>query len=401
MSVYKTDQQPDDPNRLPPARRRRAKRSILPSTVDKQDGINTLAQRTLPTIDYFLFTLVSAALIAVGLLSNAPALVLLGALAAPLLTPLVGLALGTISGSVRFFFRSLAAMLLGAGMAFTIGVLSGIASRALTLPPMEIAPLHTQLNWHNFLVLALGAILTTSALVDSEKRAIIPNIALAYQIYTPIVAAGIGVGTRNEFLYPDGLVVFVIFLAWGTLLGAMTLAVRGFRPLSFLGYTVGSVFALVGIVVLIGFGSFGAAIEQSIALPTPVPTSTFTPTPTLTATPSPTASLTPIPPTHTPTASITPSPVPSNTPTLVPSPTPVYAIVDASRSGGDGARIRADHSFNAETLIILRNGTLIEIISDSTIEQESAEWVLVRGPDGTEGWMVKALLVVATPSPNW
>jgi len=402
MSIQKTEQEPDDPEQLPPARRRRSKRLLLPKDVDEQSkNLGVLAHRTSPSFDFFLFTIFSAAIISAGLLFNAPALIVLGAIVAPLMAPVVGISLGTVTGSVRFFLRSLISTLIAGGLVFLIGFLAGTSINIFPSLSFEQATYHTQLTWYGFLVLAFGSILTAATLVNSEKNAALPSVALAYQLIVPLTTAGIGFGGKINHLWPDGLVVFLIYLAWAALLGALTLAIKGLRPLTLFGYTLGGVFSLIGITLIIGLGGFGTAIESRIALPTLIPTITPSPTFTITPPPTNTQTFTPIPPTKTTTPTISPSKTPTPTNTPSPSPTPVYAIIDASNSGGEGARIRSESSFNAETLAILRNGTMIQILSDTPVEQEHASWVYVIAPDGTEGWMVQALLVVATPAPNW
>jgi len=402
MSILKTDLEPDDPDRLPPARRRRAKRLILPADADeKAANLEILAHRTSPTFDFFLFTIISAAIIAVGLMLDAPAMILLGALVTPLMAPVIGLSLGTVTGSVRFFFRSLVSTLIAAAIVFTIGYLAGYIASVFPQIDFNQAAYHTRFTWYGFLVLAFGSIVTSASLVNSERSAKLPSIALAYQLYVPLAAAGIGLGAKISHLWPDGLIVFMIYLAWSVLLGFLTLAIRGFRPLTLFGFTLGGVFSLLGILLLIGLGGFGAAYKNRIALPTLVPTATLSPTATVAPSPTITQTPTPAPPTGTPTHTPAPTFTPSPSLTPSPSPTPVYALIDASRSGGEGARIRASSSFSAKTLTILRNGTLVQILSETPVEQEHASWVYVISADGIKGWMVEALLIVATPKPGW
>ena len=60
----------------------------------------------------------------------------------------------------------------------------------------------------------------------------LPSVLLAYELYLPLAIAGLGLGSGVPHLWPDGLVIYAINLAWGALLGAVTLAILGFRPLT-------------------------------------------------------------------------------------------------------------------------------------------------------------------------
>lgn len=371
-----------------------------PGTSGDADSLEKFAHRTSLSFEFYIYMFFAGFVIAAGILVDSIPLLVLGAVIAPGLRPLVGLSLGTVTGSVRFFFRSLFSFLIAAGLVFLIGFLVGSAKDAIPGVEFQPANLYTQLSWDHFLVLALGAIFTPIALKRDEKLAGVPSTALAFELLVPLSAAGFGLAANTPFFWPDGLVLFVIQLAWAVLLGAVTLAIFGFRPLTLFGYTLGGVFTLIGIILLVLFGGFGAAVGGQVAIPTQVPTETPTVTPSLTLTSTPTITTTPVPPTSTLTPSITPSITPSPSLTPSPSATPVYALVDAPEDLG-GAILRAEAGFNEEFVTSVINGTLIEILTDAPVVADNVNWYMVRLPDGQEGWMLESALLVATPVPNW
>jgi hypothetical protein len=326
---------------------------------------------------------------AAGLLLDEPALLLLGSLLAPLMAPLVGLSLGAVIGSMRFFLRSLAGILIGSGLVFLIGILAGIASLSWDTPSLIQAYAHAQLSWANFLVLAAGAIFTSAAMLRDGQGAAVASVAVAYGLYPSILVAGFGMSSGIPNLWPDGLAVYVIHLAWGALLGAITLAVLGFRPLTLFGYTFGGALTLLGIILLIGLGGTGMVFGSHVALPTPVPTATPTTTPTATST------RTPVPPTTTPTQTLTFTPSHTPTETLTPSPTPMYALVQTEDR--TGALLRDEPG--GMVVGSYFDGTIMQVLPGE-INQDGAIWVRVIAPDGTNGWIVQRLLVTATPAPN-
>jgi hypothetical protein len=391
MNLPHTEREPDNPDNLPPARRRRAHRLLAPLDADERAVfLDDLAHRTSSSFDFFLFSLLAAAVLSVGVLLDAPALLVLGAILAPLMAPFIGIALGTVTGTARFFFRSLFGLLIASVVVFLIGALAGVA--ALPWMPLTLsqAHLHAQLSWPNFLVLAIGAIWSAAAIVHEDHNPSIPSVALAYELYIPLVIAGFGITSGVPHLFPDGLVIFVINLAWGALLSAITLAVMGFRPLTLFGYTLGAAVTLMGVILLIGLSGASAVLGAQVALPT------STPTPTFTITPTPTLTSTPVPPTATLTPTVTSSPTKPPTITPSPTPTPILALIQA-RLGG-GALIRSEP--NGKIIGSLINNTLMKILPDS-VESNGTVWVHVVAPDGTEGWMDQRVLVTATPAPDW
>jgi uncharacterized membrane protein len=403
MNLPTTETIPDDPERLPPARRRRAHRLLAPFDADERTiFIDSLARRTDPSIDFFLFSLIAGLVICLGLFVNAPALLLLGALMAPFMGPGVGLALGAVTGSVRFFARSLGGLAIGGLLVFGTGLVAGWAVQYW--PPLGLsqAAIHAQLAWPDFLVLILGAILTATALVNSKHNpsymggARVASVALSYEFYVPLAIAGMGLTGGLPHLFPDGLIVFLTHMAGAFLILVVVLAVLGFRPLTLFGYTFGAAVALIGVILVIGIGSAGAAFGGKIAIPTPLPTDTATPLPP-TTTPLPTA--TPIPPTATLLPTIPPTPTETPTPPYTPTPTPMYAFIHVLKT--DGAVVRAQPGFGGKYVRSYFNGTLLIVLPD-TVTADGIVWAhVIVAADKTEGWIVQSLLLVATPAPNW
>lgn len=397
MTQFNANVTPDDPEQLPPARRRRAKRLLAPmETEDRIDFLDKVAHRASPSFDFFLFSLLAGAVIAGGYLLDSQPLLVLAAILSPMMAPVIGIALGTVVGSVQFFLRSLIGLLIGSLLVFLVGILAGYVSRLWYPLDLSQAHLHTQLSWATFLLVALGAGMTSAAMVRTEKSAALPSVALAYGLYLPISAAGLGLGSGEPFLFPDGLVVFAQYLSGAVLIAALTFVMLGFRPLTLFGYTVGAVVLLLGIVVLIGVSGAGASFGAQIALPTHTPTAT--PTQTLTMTPTLTPR-TPLPPTATATQTVTPTLTSSPTHTVTPTPTPIVAIVNAGEGGG--AHLRAEPGFQAPSLTLLQNGTLVQVMPDDPVQEGGGIWIHVRTIQGEDGWILQILLVTATPAPDW
>lgn len=388
-----TPNTPDDENKdLAPARKRRARRRMVSLlTPDEQTRyLDTVAQRAAPSFDFFLYSLMSGAILVAGLILDAPHLLVLGALIAPFMAPLIGISLATVLGSIPHFIRSLGGFAIGCLLVLVIGAVGGLLSR-LWLPfPTTQASLHSQLSWTPFVLVSLGAAVCSAVLLREEWHRSIASVAIAYALYVPLAVAGFGLGSGISHLWPDGLVLFLIFLATATLSGAVTLAIMGFRPLTLFGFSIGGVVALILILLLLGFGGAGAVVGGQLGLPT------ATATPSQTATLSPTATLTPLPPTASATASFTPSPSLTPTITLTPSPTPVQALV-AVPEGFNGVIMR--DAPDGTPIGSLFDGSVVVILGETQIGEGNRLWAKILDLEsGQEGWVLQALLVTATPN---
>ncbi len=403
MNELRNQMIPDDPDHLPPARRRQARRLLVPLDGDKQaEFIEQMAASSAPSVDFFLFSLISGLVMGAGLLVDHPGLLVFGLLVAPLLAPVVGLSVGVALGAPAQFGRSLLAFTIGCGFVLVGGLAAGLVSE-FWFPGADSlmlqARFHARLNWVYALVAVYGALATAITLARRPEHAGLPSVALAYSLYLPLVVAGFGLSAGLPELWPAGLVIFAVHLAGTVLLAAFALAFMGCRPSSVFGYTLGGAFALLAVVVLLGVSGAGVAVTGQIAIPT------FTPSPTLTLTPTETPTATPVPPTATPvppTATSTFTPVPPTetfTPSPVPptaTPVPVFAVVSAV--GDTGAFIRSSPA--GERIKVLANGTLVRVLEQPVVVDRQ-EWFHVLTPDGIDGWMLGLVITIATPQPNW
>ncbi len=399
MDFTPTEMTPNDPELMPPARRRRARRLLTPLEAEEKDAFyERLARRASPSVDFFVFSLVAGAILGLGLALDQPGLMILGVALAPMMAPVIGIGLGTAIGSFSFFFRSLAGFVVGSLLVFGLGVVGGYVSKNGLGTPVTLfymARLHAQITPLHLGILALGTFLTAASISREGIRAQAFSVVLAYGLYVPLAVAGFGLTAGIPHLWPDALVVFALHFAVSALVGALTLGLLGYRPRTIYGYTIGGALLLAGVLLGIGFGGAGVAVSEQVAIPT------FTPTVTLTPTLTPTSTLTPtITPSSTPTNTPTPTSTPTLTPTLTPvppspTPTPVLAIVNVP--GFDGARIRTEPQ--GPTIAVIANGTVVQVLPDS-VSIEGVLWYHVITPDGIEGWIVGQLLDLATPTPE-
>jgi MFS family permease len=340
---------------------------------------------------------------------NAPALLVFGAVASPFMGPLIGLSLATLVGSARFFWQVLAGAIVGSLLMLSGGVLAGYVSRFWPGQPFSPDAFHIQLTWPGLIVLAFGICLVAFSLVHSEQKPVLPSTLVTYSLYIPLVAAGFGISTAQTHLIREGLGLFAIYLACSVLFGTIALALQGFRPMSFFGYTIGTTLLLVSIIILVGASGFGTLMIDRLFPVGSIPpaaseigevlsdTATIIPTtqPTATGfTPLPSETPTPLQSTRTPTRTLVPSA--TSTITLTPVPTPVWAIVTAS----NGVYVRSKPSGASTIVTTVEKGGLVKVLPD-TIKEGLTTWVHIITPEGIEGWVIQSVLVTATPSPTW
>lgn len=396
------------------ARRRRAlRRAYFPTDESERAVLFThLAKRAFPSYELFIFALVAGAIIGLGYFLDSQSLLIFGVLVAPLLTPWIGLSLGIVAGAGRMFIQTFFALLISLFLSFMSGAIAGFATRVFPQPrTFNEAFLHSRLWAPDFFVLAVGAILITLSFVRSEQRPYLPSALVAYELFLPLCAAGFGLGSGVEGLWPQGMMVFLVHAAWATLFCILTLFFLRFYPTSLGGFS----FTGLILVLLIAWLGISTGVLDwvrtgtSLFAPLPDPTPQTTPTlplvPTFTSTPEPVTAVIGV---ATPTASETPTlrptatipPTQSPTFTVTAEPTPIIAIIRASEGGGAFIRERP----GGLVLATLGNGSTVTIIPDDIQEVNNVVWVHVFAIVNNvrvEGWMIQAVLVTATPVPDW
>ena len=406
-------ERPTGPTPASAARRRRARRQMIPASAEGRAALMiALARRAYPTYEFFIFAVLAGAVLGLGFLLDSPPVLLFGILLAPLMTPWVGILLALITGSFRFFMETLVATLITALLVFLIGLLSGFASRAFGPLTFNNAFFHSKLWIAWLVVLVLGAILLVVSFIRSEEKPFLPSVMLAYSLFTPVSAAGFGLGSGVEGMWPRGILVFGVHLAVATLVGLLTLFALRFRPTAagwaLSGASVLAMLVIIGVLMAPGLGQRAqaailpstqtvtaqpsaepvAAVEAT-ATPKPLPKATVTPR-VQTATPATPTKLTlavTLPPTETPTI------------TLTIEPTPVYARISSDTGGGVNLR----RTPNGTYLATLDNGTVVQVLPE--IEEVSATFwahvIATRNGQRLEGWILQSVLITSTPIVDW
>jgi hypothetical protein len=386
-------------------RRRRRRRLLVPTgKTERAAYLNEIAKRLNPSLDFFAISLLAGLVLGAAILFDNPAIYVLAALVSPFMAPVVALGFSTSVGSIRFFIQSLGSLLLGSSIVFFCGMVSGWISHLFVNLSTQQAVYHTRFSVPDFLLLTIGAALAIYLTVRVPKqRSLVASVALAYEIYLPIGVAGFGLTSKISGLFPQALKVAGVHLFWVLLIGAIVLIILKLRPFTFFGFLLTAALVGAGIYALVVTSALGSAVERQIepfVTRTSKPT-TQAPNTILLVTPT----LAPIPMTEvvetptlqqTPTNTLVPSPTP--TVTITPKPTPVWAKVYSEKYSG--VIVRKTPGLNGLQLTSLLNNSIVQVLAD-TQTVDNYIWAHVVLEDGREGWIVRNLLVTATPVPNW
>jgi hypothetical protein len=373
--------------RLPRSRRRRAHRMLVPPGAGERAAIlDGLARRAFPSFEFFLFAFLAGAVLGAAYLLDSPALLLLGILLAPLLTPWMGMTLAILTGSWVFFFLTLGVLLVASLLIFLTGVLAGLAGHLWLPLPLFHATIHSHLWWPDLFVVTLGAILLTISFVRSEKKPVLPSILLAYGLFLPLSAGGVGLGIGVPSIWPDGALVFLVHLALSILVGGITLAALRFKPLKAGGYLLPFLTGLLCLAVLVDLTGLTKIIRDGILT---------------TRRSAPTASATLVVASSTPTSTFTPSPSSTLTPSITATasatlePTPAFAVIASPSLGG---ALAFSEPGGGTVVITLSNGIIVQVLPEIQTGADGRNWAHIRWSN-IDGWVLTTVLGASNTTP--
>ena len=247
MSLQTSEPLNQDEDKLPPARRRRSKRNLLPQgTNSRLEFFKELSHQATASLEFFILAVVAAVVAGLALITDAPAFYVLAVLLAPFLAPMVGLSLATLVGSLRFFFQSIIGMFIGSLFFFATGLMSGFFANGETPEKYFLVHHLAYVSIADLLLLSFGIVASIYLLVRApERKPGLVSAALAFELFLPAAVAGFGISSGIAGLFSSALITFLVHLAWATLLGALTLAVLGLRPNNLTGYAMSSTLVLI------------------------------------------------------------------------------------------------------------------------------------------------------------
>lgn len=164
---------------------------------DKAAVVRKLMQSSTPDFDFFYLVGLSVLMATLGLLLNSTSIVIGSMLLAPLMYPILGVALGLIMSNGPVLGRSFAtlikSLLIGLSVSIVAAFLLGDESRFVTNEVMA----RTEPDLLFFLVAFIAGLAVSFALAQPEWSETIPGIAISVALIPPLATIGVGIASLN------------------------------------------------------------------------------------------------------------------------------------------------------------------------------------------------------------
>ena len=178
---------------------------------EKTTAIETLIKYSTPFQSYFLMVMLSVLMATLGLLMNNTAVIIGSMLIAPVLYPLLGLAMGVVMADSKLIFRSLntffKSILLSviAAAVVTLFVVPGATNFQLTSEILS----RTTPTLPDATIAIIAGLAASFALVKPTMSETLPGVAISVALVPPLATIGIGISTLS-WTVTSGAVILLL-----------------------------------------------------------------------------------------------------------------------------------------------------------------------------------------------
>lgn len=209
----------------------RARFRKLPQT-EKVELQKQIIRDSTPGLGFYLYVVLSGTIATLGLLTNSSPVIIGAMLLAPLMSPIIGIGLSTVTGDWPLLKSSLISLVRGALLAITLSAVVLLFINTL-LPFISIQELadeiisRTKPTPIDLIIAIAGGLGGAYALTRQDISVALPGVAIATALMPPLGVVGIGLAS----------------LQWQVALGAFLLFVTNSTAIAF---SAGVIFFMVG-----------------------------------------------------------------------------------------------------------------------------------------------------------
>ncbi len=211
------------------------RRLIKPLSLERRGEVQVnLRNASRPGFDFFLLVVLSCIIATLGLLIDSPATVIGAMLVAPLMSPIIGLGLSSITGDERLLRQSAISLGQGAILAVLMSFAITLAYRnlpflSLTELPAEVLA-RTQPSPVDLGIALAGGLAAAFALAMPNISAAMPGVAISTALMPPLCVVGIGLGLNDLDISGGAFLLFITNAATIAFAAALVFFALGFNP---------------------------------------------------------------------------------------------------------------------------------------------------------------------------
>lgn len=188
---------------------------------DKNTAIEGIIQHATPRRDFFMMLMLSVSMASFGILLDSTPILIGSMLIAPILFPLLSLALGVIVTDEKIISQSLYTLVKSTGLALVAGFVIGVlfsGSGEVTSYVIEVA--RQPFSLMHAIVAAIAGFAAAFAMTKPYLNATLPGVAISVALVPPLAVAGVALSEFDWAVFSNSLLLFIVN-AIGVLFSAM------------------------------------------------------------------------------------------------------------------------------------------------------------------------------------
>jgi uncharacterized hydrophobic protein (TIGR00271 family) len=208
-------------------------RLIKPLSFDqRQIVIRDLSAAATSGFDFFLLVILSCCIATLGLITDSPAVIIGAMLLAPLMTPIIGIGLASITGDSDLLVNSLLAVLRGVLLAILLAALVALINTYLPFISLQELPQEITARMRptpiDMVIALAGGIAAAYALTQPNLSATLPGVAIATALMPPLCTIGIGLALLRWEVASGAFLLFLTNAITIAFAAALVFFLRGF-----------------------------------------------------------------------------------------------------------------------------------------------------------------------------
>lgn len=206
------------------------------SPSERQETIEEISPLTVPSFDFYLLVILSCSIATLGLITNSPAVIIGAMLLAPLMSPIIGIGLSSITGDDHMLRNSLLTLLIGAGIAVLLSFIMTLVNRLLPFVTLQELPGEVLARMRptpiDLIIALAGGLAASYALTRPNLSAALPGVAIATALMPPLCTIGIGIALFRWDVAGGATLLFLTNMVTIAFASAAVFLLRGFSAKS-------------------------------------------------------------------------------------------------------------------------------------------------------------------------
>ncbi|MBG0783897.1 MAG: DUF389 domain-containing protein [Anaerolineaceae bacterium] len=201
----------------------------------RKEIIDEIRVAASPGFDYFFMVVLSAAIATLGLINDSPAVIIGAMVVAPLMSPILGVGLGSITADGKLTSNSISALIRGAIIAILLSALLTLVNIYLPFVPSLLDIPHeilsrTQPTANDLIIALAGGLAAAYALSQPNLSAALPGVAIATALMPPLCTIGVGLALGRWDIAGGASLLFLTNAVTIAFASSLVFFLEGFSP---------------------------------------------------------------------------------------------------------------------------------------------------------------------------